>query len=59
MVARLVIGLEIFRGVIVRAMGIARDVVDGASACFRYVSHTRFEVWIGDLGTNTVGYLKQ
>jgi hypothetical protein len=33
-VARLVIGLEIFRGAIVRAMGISRDVVDGASVWF-------------------------
>jgi hypothetical protein len=39
-VARLVIGLEIFRDAIVRAMDIARDVVDGAgvwlSLCFEY-----------------------
>lgn len=39
-VARLVIGLEIFRGAIVRAMDIARDVVDGAGIwfllCFEY-----------------------
>ena len=39
-VARLVIGLEIFRGAIVRAMDIARDVMGGAgvwfSLCFEY-----------------------
>jgi hypothetical protein len=33
-VARLVIGLEIFRGAIVRAMDIARDIIDGAGAWF-------------------------
>lgn len=37
---RLVIGLEIFRGAIMRAMDIARGVIDGAgvwlSLCFEY-----------------------
>ena len=38
---RSVIGLEIFRGAIMRAMDIARDVADGAgvwfSLCFEYM----------------------
>ena len=48
--------------ILIVAMG-ERSVNDSTAFDFaradRYVSNTRFEIWIGDLGTNTVGYLKQ